>query len=209
MSIEVECKFTMTHLTRQQLGVMKAERKSQCTFTDVYFDVQSHTLMQSACWLRKRNKAWELKYPVAGQGKGPGQVSDRHNELKKEDEILAYLGTFNLDEISHCTCSEPKTLDQLVQDGILTPVAEFGTTRETFVIHDHQYIGELDSIVHVDLDEASFGYAVGEVEVMVEKAENIPAAEAVVRSIAKQIGVCMCVCVCVGGGVPVKELLLV
>ena len=198
MSIEVECKFTMTHLTRQQLKTMEAERKSKCTFTDVYFDVQSHTLMLSACWLRKRNKTWELKYPVGGKGQGPGQVSDRHNELDKEDEILAYLGTVILDEISHCTDPEPKTLDRLVQDGILTPVAEFATTRESFVICDYQH-GVLGSVVHVDLDEASFGYAVGEVEMMVGKTEDIPTAEAVVQSIAKQIGECVCVCVCVWG----------
>ena len=201
MSIEVEYKFTMTHLTRQQLETMEAERKRKYTFTDVYFDVQSHTLMLSACWLRKRNKTWELKYPVAGQGKGPGQVSDRHNELDKEDDILAYLGSVILDEISHGTRPEPKTLDQLVQDGILIPVAEFGTTRETFVICDHQHIRVLvGSVVYVDLDEASFGYAVGEVEVMVGKTEDVPAAEAVVQSIAKQIGVCVCVCVGGGGG---------
>ena len=198
MSIEVECKFMMTHLTRQHLGTMEAERKSKCTFTDVYFDVQSHTLMLSGCWLRKRNKTWELKYPVGGQGKGPGHVSDRHKELDKEEEILAYLGTVILDEIGHCTHPEPKTLDQLVQDGVLTPMAEFGTTRESFVICDHQYIGVLGSVVHVDLDEASFGYAVGEVEMMVGKTEDIPAAEAVVQSIAKQIGVCVCVWVGVG-----------
>lgn len=194
MSIEVEHKFTVTPLTRQQLEAMGAKRKTSCTFTDTYLDVKHNTLMLSDCWLRKRDGAWELKHPlvdsaaVGQSSKDVGHVSDRYNELQNEVEILAFLRTVIATEIDVCTDSGPTSLDQLVQEGILISVAEFETTRETYVCKSGDHCETFDSVVHVDLDETKFGYVVGEVEVMVGRGELIPAAEAKALDIAKQIG---------------------
>ena len=194
MSIEVEHKFTVTPLTRQQLEAMGAKRKTSCTFTDTYLDVKHNTLMLSDYWLRKRDGAWELKHPlvdsaaVGQSSKDVGHVSDRYNELQNEVEILAFLRTVIATEIDVCTDSGPTSLDQLVQEGILIPVAEFETTRETYVCKSGDHCETFDSVVHVDLDETKFGYVVGEVEVMVGRGELIPAAEAKALDIANQIG---------------------
>ena len=191
MSIEVEHKFTVTLLTRQQLEAMGAKRKTICTFTDVYLDVKCNTLMLSDCWLRKRDGAWELKHPLVdcagGQSIGVGQVSDRYNELQSEDDILTFLRTVIATEIDICN-SGAKSLDQLVQEGTLTRIAEFETTRETYVCKNDRHREMSGSVVHVDLDETNFGYVVGEVELMVGRGEDIPAAEAKTLAIAKQIG---------------------
>ncbi len=76
-----------------------------------------------------------------------------------------------------------KTLDEIVTAGTLIPVVEYSTTRESYVCR-----GREGEEVCVDLDQASFGYAVGEVEVLVQRWEDVPEARERTRAIARQLG---------------------
>ena len=79
----------------------------------------------------------------------------------------------------------------LVEDGVLIPVAEFTTMRESYSWKECDdegcAVGGWEG-VKVDLDSTNFGYGVGEVEVMVGRREEVPGAEERVRSIAALLG---------------------
>ena len=182
-AIEVEFKFSITPLTKQKLAALGAERKGSCQFTDIYFDTSSHVLMLEDHWLRKRDGKWQLKYTTGGQ-MGQTAGSDVYNELDTQDKILEHLRTPSAGNFHGLIQNSPQTLDQLITGGILIPVVEFSTTRETYTYRDT----ETGMVVCIDLDRASFGYAVGEVEMMVEGEEEVALAKEKTKAIAIQLG---------------------
>jgi hypothetical protein len=63
---EVERKFRPTPGMRAQLAQLGAPSKLS-EFTDRYYDESSFRLTRKDCWLRRRDKAWELKSPQSPQ----------------------------------------------------------------------------------------------------------------------------------------------
>lgn len=183
MSIEVEHKFSLGPNAHTQLHAMGAVKKSSCTFSDTYYDVMDNKLMLGNHWLRCRDKQWQLKYPSIAHDGNDSNYTDTFNELDDHDEIMKHL----TDVFGHFGGSMEQTmanLDSLVSCGVLVPVVNYTTTRDTWVIGKVE--GHTD--VRVDLDQTCFGYSVGEVEVVVDTVEEATKAEHIVREIAQKLG---------------------
>ncbi len=88
-------------------------------------------------------------------------------------------------ELFDRTIAAASTLDEVVKDGILVAIVEFTTLRERYTYREGEGEG---GEVCVDLDQASFGYAVGEVEVMVKEWEEVFRARERTKAIAKHLG---------------------
>lgn len=182
--IEVEKHFTVGPETRSKLTALGAKLTLREEFTDIYYDTPAHQLMTSSHWLRQRNGEWQLKYPVidisANEAIIQGQPSrtECNYELEEEDAIIKQLRTVIVIEGA-------PSLNQLAHPlGVLVPVVEFSTVREGWAWPD----GRMGERVSIELDEASFNYAIGSVEVLVGGADQVTAAEEKAREIAGKIG---------------------
>ena len=190
--IEVEKHFAIGAETRTKLTALGAKQNSKEEFTDVYFDTTDRRLMTSAHWLRKRDGRWQLKYSLRGDTPNVGTLdrgqlsrTECNYELEEDPAIVRQLRTGGMVD------DESESLNHLVEGRVLLPVAEFSTVREGWVWPDKR-MGEC---VSIELDEASFGYAVGSVEVMVSTTDEVPSAQAVARDIAGKIGMLMIILV--------------
>ena len=185
--IEVEKHFTIGTETRKKLTELGAKLTKREEFTDVYYDTTDYKLMTSAHYVRQRNGNWQLKYAVKDRAPHHGgaaaldRVQSRiecNYELEDEPAIIAQLrNVLVIDE-------DTRLLSQLVEKGALLPVAEFSTQREGWAWPDKR----MGDHVSIELDEASFNYAIGSVEVMVGVAGEVPTAESTARDIAGKIG---------------------
>ena len=186
--IEVEKHFTICPETRAKLTALGAKQNSKEEFTDVYYDTADSRLMTSAHWLRKRDGRWQLKHSVRGDMTSVG-ILDREQlartecnyELEEDAAILMQLRTAGVVK------DETESLDRLVEVGMLQPMAEFSTIREGWAWPDNR----MGKCVSIELDEASFNYAVGSVEVMVSTTDEVPSAQARALDIAGKIGILM------------------
>ena len=181
-AIEVEVRFLITHATRRQLRKLipaaALERRQHLQYTDTYYDTARHSLMLSDHWLRKREREWQLKHAIAGlKSQEHSSGTYQYRETVGQREILEHLKMALPDVFG----SKAPSIDQMVSERTLVSVAEFSTARESYAYDDG--LGE----VRIDLDRVSFGYEVGEVEVMVHSVEEIAAAKARARAIADQL----------------------
>ena len=184
-AIEIEVRFLITHATRRQLQKLvpaaALERRKHLQYTDTYYDTVRHSLMLSDNWLRKREKEWQLKHAIAGfKSQEHSSGTYQYKETVGQLDILKHLKSV-IPDVFGSKDERILSLDQMVSDGTLTSMAEFSTARESYKYDDG--LGE----VKIDLDHVSFGYAVGEVEVMVQSVEEIPAAKARAKAIASQL----------------------
>ena len=185
--IEVEKHFTIGPETRSKLTALGAKLTQREKFTDIYYDTVAYELMTSSHWLRQRNGEWQLKYAVSDNEaivQGQPSRTECNYEVEEESTIIKQLRTVIVIEGA-------PSLNQLVRPlGMLVPVAEFSTERDKWAWPD----GRIRERVSIELDEASFNYAIGSVEVLVGGADQVPAAEEKAREIARKIGQCCCCC---------------
>ncbi|XP_003502120.1 thiamine-triphosphatase isoform X1 [Cricetulus griseus] len=179
--IEVERKFVPGPDMEERLQELGGTLERRVTFRDTYYDTSELSLMRSDHWLRQRQgSGWELKCPgVAG-------ISGPHNEyveLTSESAIVAEL--FELLE-----AEEPEIAGVAAVLGPLKlqEVASFITTRSSWKLALSE-AHEQEPLLRVDLDSTDFGYAVGEVEVMVREKAEVPAALEKIFSFSRMLGV--------------------
>ncbi|KAH0626171.1 hypothetical protein JD844_000986 [Phrynosoma platyrhinos] len=216
--IEVEQKFIFSAGTAEKLATLGATLQSDCSFRDQYYDTVDLRLTLADHWLRLRQGAgWELKCPpqplegarVPGcaiespaienpraQGRPqapPGGHTDSGHQLQPLEGLgqthaaMQYLEVTCPREIVARVCGLLGVEPAMVwQENVARGVEDLGLQEfASFVTRRCQYrLGNL----HVDLDEADFGYAVGEVEAMVKKQEEIPAALESIRKLGTQLG---------------------
>ncbi|XP_075805663.1 thiamine-triphosphatase isoform X4 [Microtus pennsylvanicus] len=179
--IEVERKFTPGPDTEERLQELGGTLEHRVTFQDTYYDTSELSLMRSDHWLRQREgSGWELKCPgVAG-------ISGSHNEyveLTSESAIVAQLfELLGAEELG--TAGVAAVLGSLK----LQEVASFVTTRSSWMLA-LSGASEEEPKLRVDLDSTDFGYAVGEVEVMVREKGEVPAALEKISSFSTLLGV--------------------
>ncbi|XP_018411634.1 PREDICTED: thiamine-triphosphatase isoform X2 [Nanorana parkeri] len=171
--IEVERKFVPGPEVEKILYALGAELLEEITFRDSYYDSPDLRLTLADCWLRKRENSWELKHPPKPGARGLTGASTQYLELTQEDKII-------------CKVSEVLAVPSLpnIEAFGLNEFASFVTRRRRF-----QLPLEESSKVVVDLDEADFGFAVGEVEVIVQTQEEVQNAFQKVEEICKKLGV--------------------
>lgn len=170
--IEVERKFTVKPNCQEMLQRHGFTQVSKEFMVDEYYDTPTYDLMSKDLWLRFRNETWELKFPSksasTSQAKGGATT---YQETSDETEVLQVLKA-NIGFVDAC-------LDEAVQSKALTSFAKLETHRSTF----HRPDG-----VAVVLDLTDWGFRVGEVEVLVQRQDQVPQACQKISNLAKTLG---------------------
>lgn len=203
----MEQKFLYGPGTEEKLAALGATLQGAVSFRDKYYDTPDWRLTLADHWLREREGAgWELKRPPqAGstssqaaahqplQAQSPRRVPEGHTApqpleqmgrpglatqyqevtcpLKIVAQVCGLLG-------EHPEAGWQGDVARAVERLGLEEFASFVTRRRTF------RLGNLS----VDLDEADFGYAVGELEAVVGKQEEVPGALKRIQQLGRQLG---------------------
>lgn len=149
--IEVEKKFIFEESDKSRL-TDGAEFLNERIFTDTYYDTKGFTLTSQDKWLRSREDRFELKLPLHS---GAERLADQYDELEDESSIKEAL---NFD-------TSKSLVDNLKENGYI-PFCICKTTRNKY--KKDQFIIDLDVV-----DFQDFTYAIGEIELMVNKKSEI------------------------------------
>nr|XP_033802174.1 thiamine-triphosphatase [Geotrypetes seraphini]XP_033802175.1 thiamine-triphosphatase [Geotrypetes seraphini] len=174
--LEVERKFIYSSDVEDMLQTLGATLQGRLLFRDTYYDTVDLHLTLNDHWLRDRQGSWELKLPFSlhGGDKSSNPVT-QYQELTREKEIIAAVG-----EVLGCTPLS-EGMEALVAELRLQAFASYVTDRKSYEVPREG--------LHVDLDEADFGFAVGEVEKVVSTAEEVPEALERINHFCSQLGV--------------------
>lgn len=193
--IEVERKYSAgdgVEAIARRVADLGGSEIGSVAFTDTYYDTPECSLTSNDVWLRRRDDAWEIKVPIAGDARRSGGERTVFREVEGAagclDELEKVLGTGDA-EVSSGTKrdesereSERESADELrlqrfAASKAVAPFASFATTRAKF---------SMDG-ASIDVDSASFGHTVVEVEVLCGDATEVPAAEEKVRAVAAKL----------------------
>ncbi|XP_054848942.1 thiamine-triphosphatase isoform X2 [Eublepharis macularius] len=209
-AIEVEQKFLFGPGTEEKLVTMGATLVGSVSFRDRYFDTPNWRLTLADHWLRDREGAgWELKCPLPLEGAGisgpatesqsprgfpqahdgslpdhslqllegadsPGPTTQYQEVTRTQDIVARVCGLLGVDLAAGWHDNVAKAVEELG----LEEFASYVTSRRKY------QVGELS----IDLDEADFGHAVGEVEAVVEHQEDVPEALERIQKLGRQLG---------------------
>ena len=191
-AIEVERKYDASVVsvdvltkTVESLG---GETKGVVTFTDVYYDTPDASLAAKDTWLRARDGAWEIKVPLDGDDTARRSGGERSvfREVEGPGACLHELNAALLGAPPANDGDDARTNDLDAEAALIaamktldvTPFAKFTTERAKF---------SLDG-ADVDVDAASFGHGVCEVEVLCAYESQVPDAEAKIAYVATRLG---------------------
>lgn len=179
--IEVERKFAPGPDIEERLQELGGILEYQIAFRDTYYDTPDLSLMQADHWLRLREgSGWEFKCPGAAGVSGP---HNKYVEVTAEPAVVTQL----------CQMLGTEVLGAKGVTAVLGPlglqeVASFVTKRSSWKVVLSQ-ADEDDPPLRVDLDTADFGYSVGEVEALVHKESEVPAALEKIDNLSSMLGV--------------------
>ncbi|KAF0028249.1 hypothetical protein F2P81_019336 [Scophthalmus maximus] len=190
MSVEVERKFICNAETLKTLEEIGAVCLGQRQFHDQYFDNPQFDLTLRDMWLRKRKGCWELKCPtvavggteaMSGEQSKAAALCTRYKEITSLHDIQ-----LRVTEVIKDVCEDGDTeVASSHQDESwlgkinLVCFAEFTTVRRSFTLEEEG--------VQIDLDQADFGYHVGEVEVLVPEGGDVQAALEKIERTARRL----------------------
>ena len=191
-AIEVERKYDASVVsvdvltkTVESLG---GETKGVVTFTDVYYDTPDASLAAKDTWLRARDGAWEIKVPLSqGDDTAPRSGGERSvfREVEGPGACLHELNAALLGAPAN-DVDDARTNDLDAEAALIAamktldvhPFAKFTTERAKFALDG----------ANVDVDAASFGHGVCEVEVLCAYESQVPDAEAKIAYVATRLG---------------------
>lgn len=170
----------------------------QRQFQDQYFDSPDFDLTLKDFWLRCREGCWELKCPVPKnttdiqKDSQAEELCSRYREITSVPEIKAELTkvmTERLAQDSGKTESDARmpvcdALEDWLNGMSLRCFAKYTTERCSFSLEEEGQEGA----VRVDLDQADFGYCVGEIEILVPDGGDIQAALRRIERTADKLG---------------------
>lgn len=162
---------------------------AQRTFRDQYFDTPKFDLTLRDMWLRTRKGCWELKCPTTVDG-----AEETSGEQSKAAALCtSYKEITNLPEIQlrvkevieeFCEDREKSSSQEDEESWVskinLVCFAEFTTVRQSFTLEEEG--------VQIDLDQADFGYSVGEIEVLVPEGGDVQSALEKIERTARKLG---------------------
>ncbi|XP_024609011.1 thiamine-triphosphatase isoform X1 [Neophocaena asiaeorientalis asiaeorientalis] len=179
--IEVERKFVPGPGTEERLQELGGTLERRVTFRDSYYDTPELSLMRADYWLRQREgSGWELKCPGAASVPGP---HTKYMELTAEPAVVAQLC-----EVLRAEVPGAGGVAAVLGPLGLQEVASFVTNRSAWKLVPRG-ADEEERPLRVDLDTADFGYAVGEVEALVQEEAEVPAALEKIHSLSSMLGV--------------------
>uniref|UniRef100_A0A3Q1GI31 Thiamine-triphosphatase n=2 Tax=Acanthochromis polyacanthus TaxID=80966 RepID=A0A3Q1GI31_9TELE len=191
MSVEVERKFLCsadTLKTLEEMGVCAGQRQ----FHDQYFDTPKFDLTLRDMWLRKRKGCWELKCPTAasngttelsGEQSEAAALCTRYKEITDLAEIHLRVKEVLKDscEVRETETSSSEGEESWLSNMNLVCFADFTTVRRSFTLEEDG--------VQIDLDQADFGYHVGEIEVLIPEGGDVKSALEKIRNTAQKLGI--------------------
>jgi adenylate cyclase class IV len=189
-AIEVERKYDASVVSvdalTQTVESLGGETKGVVTFTDVYYDTPDASLAAKDTWLRARDGAWEIKVPLS-QGDDTARRSGGERSVFREVEGPgACLHELNAARSGCRGCRRQRGkrprcrggAHRRDEDAGRAPFAKFTTERAKFALDG----------ANVDVDAASFGHGVCEVEVLCAYESQVPDAEAKISYVAQRLG---------------------
>ncbi|XP_026217582.1 thiamine-triphosphatase isoform X2 [Anabas testudineus] len=187
MSVEVERKFLFsadTLIKLEEIGVCVGQRQ----FHDQYFDTSQFDLTLRDMWLRRRKGCWELKCPMVRLGvdeetsreqcKAASALCTRYKEITELPDIQ--LRVKEAIRARDTEASPSLQEESWLSEMNLVCFAEFTTVRRSFSLAEEG--------VQIDLDQADFGYHVGEVEVVVPEGGDVQTALEKIERAAQKLG---------------------
>lgn len=164
--IEVEKKFIVSDAQRQRL-LHGAKLISEKQIRDTYYDDEKFSLTSKDMWLRLRNGKYELKVALH---KDLERGADQYDEIESEDKIrekldLAPGGTFS----------------QALSMAGLKPFVSFVTYRTKY--KQGKFSIDVDVV-----DFGDFNYLLTEIELLVNRKEQIDSAVQEILGFAKANG---------------------
>uniref|UniRef100_UPI0037E71A57 thiamine-triphosphatase isoform X3 n=1 Tax=Semicossyphus pulcher TaxID=241346 RepID=UPI0037E71A57 len=182
MSVEVERKFLCkadTLKTLEEIGACVGQHQ----FQDQYFDSINFDLTLKDIWLRKRKGCWELKCPITeetigGQSKAAA-LCTRYKEITNLPEIQLRVKEVLKDVCEDTDTSSSQENESWLSKMNLVCFAEYKTVRRSFILEEG---------VQIDLDQADFGYDVGEIEVLVPEGGDVQSALEKIERTAQKLG---------------------
>ncbi len=182
--IEVEAKFELVDQATLHAKILAAggELKGAVIMTDEYWNLPGETFSLANVWLRRRSGIWELKVPAV-EGEHPNtQAVACYREICGPDDIVAWLvAAFpeQLQPLAHLP------LPALLQEAKAYPMAKYTTERSKYAICTQ----DGKTLLGIDVDQASFGFGLVEIEELVATPSEIPAAKARIQQCAtEQLG---------------------
>ncbi|XP_053198235.1 thiamine-triphosphatase isoform X2 [Scomber japonicus] len=191
MSVEVERKFLCnadTLKTLEEIGVCVGQRQ----FQDQYFDTPVFDLTLNDMWLRKRKGCWELKCPTTTTVNGTEETSgeqskaaalcSRYKEITNLPDIQLRVKEVIKEDVDSETTEKISSQEDESWLGKMNLVcfAEFTTVRRSFTLEEEG--------VQIDLDQADFGYHVGEIEVLIPEGGDVQSALEKIERTAQKLG---------------------
>ncbi|MDO8512582.1 MAG: CYTH domain-containing protein [bacterium] len=161
--IEIEKKFLLTPAQEKRLK-KGAKFLGEKVFTDTYFDKHNYELTKNDIWLRMRDKQVELKMPLETEEKNE-HLCNRYEEFTAEEEVRQMLNI-------------PKGGEFLIdlKTAGYVPFVTITTRREKF--KKEQF--------NIDIDACDFGYALAEVELLIDDVAGTKDAEKQIVSFASK-----------------------
>ncbi|XP_062376644.1 thiamine-triphosphatase isoform X2 [Sardina pilchardus] len=161
-------------------------------------DIGDFDLTLKDFWLRSREGCWELKCPVPKKttniqkdSKAEGLCS-RYREITSLPEIKAELTKVMTERLANDNTESDAGMgacdpwEDWLKGMSLTCFAKYTTERCSFSLEEE---GE-EGAVRVDLDQADFGYCVGEIEILVPDGVDTQAALQRIERTADKLGLC-------------------
>lgn len=176
VKFEVERKFRVPPNFKEILETKGARLLEETTFTDVYFDAPNHALTLTGCWLRKRDDKWELKIQkLKNFSCGIESNAEFENEREIVNELSGRLRACqpNVDRDSDCSVGD------FIQRTCCKQIACYAT---------HRTVYKMPNGVIIDVDQASFGYQVGELEIVVSCEKDVDLAKETIQKTATILG---------------------
>ncbi len=164
--------------------------RGQWQFHDQYFDTPTFDLTLRDIWLRKRKGCWELKCPTTVDGtqqetSGEQSLCTRYKEITSLPEILLRVKEVIKDVLEDGEENSPQEEKESWLGKLnLVCFAEFTTVRRSFTLEEDG--------VQIDLDQADFGYHVGEIEVLVTEGGDVQSALEKIERTARKLGELSC-----------------
>ncbi|MAF80370.1 hypothetical protein CL629_04830 [bacterium] len=163
---EVEKKFILKKGDGEKL-VKGAQSLGEFAFSDTYYDKGSYPLAKKDIWLRSRDDKWQLKIGEEDSGCEKDDYVDHYEEIKTESGIRKILGVEHYASLA----------EDLEGEGYKS-IATFTTKRKKFK----------SGKFNIDIDEASFGYNIVEIERIVDDRKDATKAAKEVIEFAKKRG---------------------
>ena len=160
--IEIEKKFQPSEENLKKLleGAILVKDKKM---TEVFYDLPDYSYAPQKILIRSRDGKFEMKTDVKNAPAGTAKI---RREIEDEKEILAELGYSSGENLSEIINRDFVVLCQCV------------TTRQTYT---KEGFG-------IDVDQTDFGYHICEIELLVEKNEEIHEAEEKINAFAQKFG---------------------